>query len=148
MYLVAAFILAAISGITFTMHRFLLANVPKYLILLVSSLVYITCVGAYVFMYHSTDLSKDMVMHSRHMPLLAIISFFSVFVGNVLYLHAVKHTPNIHYVTSIITAVPLIITLILARVFLGEEISVSGLVGMGLVITGIALMLMQEKHLM
>lgn len=127
-------------------HIFVHRNPPYYVILLISCIVYITSVIAWVLMTRSVDV----VIHDvkllgwKNVLILCTTSFFALFIGNIIYLHTVKHTNNLTIFVLLTSMYP-IITMILAWLLLKEGMTWSFIGGFMLVMTGVWIMILSKK---
>jgi|UniRef100_A0A6C0BF87 drug/metabolite transporter (DMT)-like permease len=144
MDLVAAFITAMLWGIAPVVYRKLVHQVSYGFILIVSSIVYILSVTAYVFLFNRHEVINDFVNHTDKIPILACTTFFAFFIANMFYIYSIRKTHNINLVT-IISALYPIVTLILASIVLKENLSIMGLSGFGLIVLGMIIIIMSSK---
>lgn len=135
-----ALLVAVIWGSAQIVHRKVLPTVSSQFVMLISAIVYLISVVFYVGIFGRKLVHHDFVKNSRYIPLLAFTTFMGLFLANVLYLYAIKHTTNINIV-SVISALYPVITLVLAFFILKESLSWQGLFGFSLIIIGIVVML-------
>ena len=67
---------------------------------------------------------------------IALYAFIGLFIANVLYYYAIKHTDNVAKITTITALYPLI-TLILSYYILYDDISPHNIIGILLIIMGL-----------
>jgi len=141
-----AALVAVIWGVSPIVHRLVLKRVSGSFILLVSAITYFIAVFAYVFIWKRKEVYGDFKNGGIvYVPLLALTTFLGFFLTNLIYLYAVKYSPNINIVV-IITALYPVITLIIASLWLKEYLSVMGLIGFALIVCGVTLMLYTSKR--
>jgi drug/metabolite transporter (DMT)-like permease len=135
-----ALLVAIIWGSAQIVHRKVLPTISPQFVMLISAIVYLISVIVYVGIFGRKMVHDDFVNNSGYIPLLALTTFMGLFLANILYLYAIKHTTNINIV-SVLSALYPVITLILAFFILKESLSWKGLFGFSLIIIGIVVML-------
>jgi drug/metabolite transporter (DMT)-like permease len=140
---VVALIVATLWGVAPVVHRYMLTRhePPYYLILLISSTVYMVSIVSWVICTRSLETVKAdfKKLGNMNIAILALTSFFALFIANILYLYATKHASQLALVNVLFSLYP-ILTMLLAWLVLRESVSWKFLVGFGLVMVGVWIM--------
>jgi drug/metabolite transporter (DMT)-like permease len=80
----------------------------------------------------------------KHIIMIALMTFFGLFITNIIYLKALKKTKNTHLVVVIMAMYP-IVTLLLGLFILNEKLTTWGYIGFILVMMGIGIMIMSGE---
>lgn len=147
--LISAFIVAFIWGVQSIVLRYALKTVSQNFVLLISAITYIIAVTFYIVFWKWKDLRDEITnilsSHPHIIPMLSLNTFVGLFLTNLIYFYAIKHTSNINIVITISALYP-IVALILSSIFLKESLSPIGLLGFSMVVSGIALLLYTSKQ--
>jgi len=110
--------------------------------MLVSATTYFVLTITYVTYNHKgiSWFQEQFKTNRSYIALLAVTTFFGLFIANLLYLYCVKHAHNINVVNVVMAMYP-VVTLILASVFLKEHLDPMGFLGFLLILAGIAILL-------
>jgi uncharacterized membrane protein len=137
-YIFFAFIIAIIWGVSPVLFKYYIKhhNIPTYIIILIQSLVYLFASLIYILIYKTNNIYHDLNHSLNHIPLLSLISLFSVYIANVLYLISLQKDVNVNLM-SVFTGLYPILTLIFAFFILQETLSYNTLIGILLILIGI-----------
>lgn len=135
-----AVLVAVIWGTLDVIYRWVLPIVSRQFVMMVSAIVYGISVFVYVFFFGKEMVIRDIVHNYKYIPMLVVTTFIGIFLTQLLYLYAIKHTDNINVVAVIISLYP-VVTLLLAGVLLKEYLDFRGLIGFGLIVIGMIVML-------
>ena len=140
-YGLVALTIAIIWGVSPVVFKYLIHEntshpIPVYMIVLIQALVYVLCAVAYVVYSKQSVLWADLRSHASKLPLLVILSFFSVYVANNLYLYALGKGAPVSTMQLIVSLSP-VFTLLFAYLILQETLTVQTGVGFFLVLTGL-----------
>lgn len=144
--IVIALIVAVLWGISQVVHRFVLPSISTQFVMLISAIVYMSCVGIYVVFFCKDIVIEDIKYNIAYVPIIAVTTFVGLFLANLLYLHAVKHANNINTVSVVMGLYP-IITLVAAAIILKEGLSGLSLLGFFIALIGMTLMIYNEYAL-
>ena len=136
-YIYLSFIIAFIWGISPVLFKFILQkNMPSYVIILIQASVYLFSSIIYIFVYKNNEIYYDLHKNINYIPFLIIISFFSVYVANVLYIYGLENKANVNMMSIIVSLAPAI-TIIFSYFILYEIISFKELIGFLLIFIGL-----------
>jgi len=85
----------------------------------------------------------DLYKNINYIPILTIISFFSLFVANILYIIALKNNANINIMAIIIALAP-IITIILSYIILNHPFSSKSIFAFFIIFIGLIIILNEK----
>jgi len=84
-YTYIAFIISFIWGISPVLFKFILQkNIPLYIIIFIQACVYLVSSLIYIIIYKQNNIQDDLYTHIKYIPIVIIISFFSIYVANFL----------------------------------------------------------------
>ena len=136
-YTYLAFIIAFLWGVSPVLFKFILQkNIPPYIIIFFQAFVYLCSIIIYIIVYEYNDIYKDLQQNIKYVPYLIIISFFSVYVANMLYILALENKANVNIMSLIISLAP-VITLISSFYILQEKLSIKALIGFFIIFVGL-----------
>ena len=136
-YTYIAFIISFIWGISPVLFKFILQkNIPLYIIIFIQACVYLVSSLIYIIIYKQNNIQDDLYTHIKYIPIVIIISFFSIYVANFLYLFALENKANVNIMSLIVTLVH-IITIIASFFILKETLSIKVLTGFLLIFIGL-----------
>lgn len=125
---------AALWGLTPILQKTLLVHLPRQTIFALSTLVYATSTFIYCGFHRKIILKSLPSVTLRHVLLIIVASVLGAFVGNLLFLTALKDNPS--YVVTALAFTSPIFTVVLAACILGEQITPTNVVGIFLVVAG------------
>jgi len=137
--MISAFIVAIIWGITPIIYKSILNDLSYHTILIFSALTFFIASIFYTFIYYK-EISLDIKLYPHKLIYITLYAFIGLFISNILYHYAIKHTNNIAIIITITSIYPLI-TLILSYYILYEDISVRNIIGILLIIIGIVFLI-------
>lgn len=136
-YTYLAFVIAFIWGISPVLFKYILQkNIPSYIIIFIQSSVYFLSSIIYIIIYEKDDIYGDIQKNSKYIPFLIVISFFSVYVANVLYIFALDNKANVNIMSLIVSLAP-VITLIASFLILQEILPIKVLIGFLIIFIGL-----------
>jgi drug/metabolite transporter (DMT)-like permease len=136
-YIFLSFIIAFVWGISPVLFKYILnKNIPSYIIIFVQASVYLFSSIIYIYLYKYNEIYKDLQQNIKYMPFLIIISFFSVYIANVLYIFALEKKASVNIISIIVSLAP-VITIISSYFILCEKISFKVLIGFLLIFIGL-----------
>lgn len=136
-YTYLAFIIAFLWGVSPVLFKFVLQkNIPPYIIIFIQASVYIFSSIIYIILYESNNIYEDLQENMNYIPLLIIISFFSVYVANVLYIYALDNKANVNIMSLIVSLAPAI-TLLSSLLILQELLPIRVLLGFLIIFIGL-----------
>lgn len=136
-YTYLAFVIAFLWGISPVLFKYILSkNIPPYIIILTQASVYFLTSIIYIIVYERNNIYGDIQKNSKYIPLLIIISFFSVYVANVLYIFALDNKANVNIMSLIVSLAP-VITLIASFLILQEILPIKVLIGFLIIFIGL-----------
>ena len=147
--ILSALSIAVFWGVAPVVYRYMMnqGDVPSYIILIISCIVYTLMVMVYVITTKklnqiATDISKTTW---SKVIIIVITSLLALSVSNLLYLYAIKYTTNTTLITAITSLYP-VITLIAAWFILKEKINNSFFfIGLVMVMIGLWIMIKASK---
>ena len=132
-----AFIIAFLWGISPVLFKFFLQkDIPWYIIVFFQAFVYLLSSIIYIIYYKYKDFYKDLQKNINYMPFLIVISFFSVYIANVLYIFALQKKANVNIMSLIVALAP-IFTLISSYLLLQEQLPTKVLIGFFIIFIGL-----------
>jgi transporter family protein len=138
-YTYLAIIIVFIWGISPVLFKFFLhKNTPAYLIIFFQSLVYLLSSSIYIIISKRNEFIQDLKQNVSYIPFLVIISFFSVYIANVLYIYALENKGNVSIMSIIIALAP-IITMIFAYLIFREKLPMKAYIGFFVIFIGLIL---------
>jgi uncharacterized membrane protein len=142
--IIYSLIVAMFWGLSPIIHRYVLKQgITNQLILLISASVYFISVLCYVALSGQTS-NIFVNIERKHIIMIALMTFFGLFITNIIYLKALKKTKNTHLVVVIMAMYP-IVTLLLGLFILNEKLTTWGYIGFILVMMGIGIMIMSGE---
>lgn len=136
-YTYLAFIIAFLWGVSPVLFKFVLQkNIPPYIIIFIQASVYIFSSIIYIILYENNNIYEDLQENMNYIPLLIIISFFSVYVANVLYIYALDNKANVNIMSLIVSLAPAI-TLLSSLLILQELLPIRVLLGFFIIFIGL-----------
>ena len=136
-YTYLAFVIAFIWGISPVLFKYILSkNIPPYIIILTQASVYFLTSIIYIIVYERNNIYGDIQKNSKYIPFLIVISFFSVYVANVLYIFALDNKANVNIMSLIVSLAP-VITLIASFLILQEILPIKVLIGFLIIFIGL-----------
>jgi uncharacterized membrane protein len=136
-YIFLSFIIAFVWGISPVLFKYILnKHIPSYIIIFVQASVYLFSSIIYIYLYKYNEIYKDLQQNIKYMPFLIIISFFSVYIANVLYIFALEKKASVNIISIIVSLAP-VITIISSYFILCEKISFKVLIGFLLIFIGL-----------
>ena len=136
-YTYLAFIIAFLWGISPVLFKFVLQkNIPPYIIIFIQASVYIFSSIIYIILYENNNIYEDLRENIEYIPFLAIISFFSVYIANVLYIYALDNKASVNIMSLIVSLAP-VITLISSYLILQEILPIRVLFGFFIIFIGL-----------
>ena len=136
-YTYLAFIIAFLWGVSPVLFKFVLQkNIPPYIIIFIQASVYIFSSIIYIILYENNNIYEDLLENINYIPLLIIISFFSVYVANVLYIYALDNKANVNIMSLIVSLAPAI-TLLSSLLILQELLPIRVLLGFLIIFIGL-----------
>jgi transporter family protein len=138
-YTYLAIIIAFIWGISPVLFKFFLhKNIPTYLIIFFQAFVYLLSSSIYILISKRNKFIQDIKQNINYIPFLVIISFFSVYIANVLYIYALENKGNVSIMSIIIALAP-VITMIFAYLIFKEKLEIKAYIGFFIIFVGLIL---------
>lgn len=138
-YTYLAIIIVFIWGISPVLFKYFLhKNTPSYLIIFFQSLVYLLSSGIYILISKRNTLIQDLKQNVSYIPFLVIISFFSVYIANVLYIYGLENKGNVSIMSIIIALAP-VITMIFTYIIFREKLQIKAYIGFFVILVGLSL---------
>lgn len=138
-YTYLAIIIAFIWGISPVLFKFFLhKNIPTYLIIFFQAFVYLLSSSIYIIISKRNKFIQDIKQNVSYIPFLVIISFFSVYIANVLYIYALENKGNVSIMSIIIALAP-VITMIFAYLIFKEKLEIKAYIGFFIIFVGLIL---------
>jgi transporter family protein len=139
--MIIAFIIAIIWGIIPIIHKLLLNDISYHTIIIFSAITFFIASLIYSYIYYK-DIYNDINKQNNKIIYIILCAFLGLFLANILYYNALKHTHNVSIVTTITALYPLI-TLLLSYFILYEKISIINFIGIILIMIGIILLMIK-----
>jgi transporter family protein len=138
-YTYLAIIIVFIWGISPVLFKFFLhKNTPAYLIIFFQAFVYLLSCSIYILISKRNEFIQDLKQNVSYIPFLVIISFFSVYIANVLYIYALENKGNVSIMSIIIALAP-VITMIFAYLIFREKLPMKAYIGFFIIFVGLIL---------
>jgi transporter family protein len=138
-YTYLAIIIVFIWGISPVLFKYFLhKNTPSYLIIFFQSLVYLVSSLIYILISKRNTFIQDLKQNVSYIPFLVIISFFSVYIANVLYIYGLENKGNVSIMSIIIALTP-VITMIFAYIIFREKLQMKVYIGFFVIFVGLSL---------
>jgi len=132
---------ACILGMRPLIEKHILKYIRIDSFLVISAILFFLMAILYTLLVHAPHLAKDLQIMNQHVhlyPTVLLFIFLFYITANYLYLHMINlHNPS--HVTSIIAIYPLI-TVILAFLFLDDDITLTQFLGGIITIAGITML--------
>jgi drug/metabolite transporter (DMT)-like permease len=136
-YTYLAFIIAFFWGISPVLFKFILQkNIPSYIIIFIQAFVYLLASVIYIIIYEKGNIYRDLNTNINYIPFLAVLSFFSVYIANFLYILALENKANVNIMSLIVSLAP-VITLIASFLILKEKLTIKVLIGFFIIFIGL-----------
>ena len=136
-YTYLAFIIALLWGVSPVLFKYILhKNIPSYIIIFVQAFVYLFSITVYILIYKRNDICMNVQQNAKYIPFLIIISFFSVYVANMLYILALENDADVNIMSLIISLAPAI-TLLSSFLILQENLPIKALIGFFIILIGL-----------
>jgi transporter family protein len=136
--MIIAFIIAIIWGIIPIIHKLLLNDISYHTIIIFSAITFFVASLIYSYIYYK-DIYNDINKQNNKIIYIIFCAFLGLFLANILYYNALKHTNNVSIITTITALYPLV-TLLLSYFILYEKISIINFIGIILIMIGIILL--------
>ncbi len=138
-YTYLAIIIVFIWGISPVLFKYFLhKNTPSYLIIFFQALVYLLSSSIYILISKRKEFIQDLKQNVNYIPFLVIISFFSVYIANVLYIYGLENKGNVSIMSIIIALAP-VITMIFAYIIFREKLQMKAYIGFFVIFVGLSL---------
>lgn len=138
-YTYLAIIIVFIWGISPVLFKYFLhKNTPSYLIIFFQSLVYLLSSSIYILISKRSTFIQDLKQNVNYIQFLVIISFFSVYIANVLYIYGLENKGNVSIMSIIIALAP-VITMIFAYIIFREKLQMKAYIGFFVIFVGLSL---------
>ena len=138
-YTYLAVIITFIWGISPVLFKYFLhKNTPAYLIIFFQAFIYLLSSVIYILICKRNVMIQDLKQNVSYIPLLIIISFFSVYIANVLYIYALENKGNVSIMSIIIALAP-VITMIFAYLIFREKLPIKAYIGFFIIFVGLIL---------
>ena len=138
-YTYLAIIIVFIWGISPVLFKYFLhKNTPAYLVIFFQALVYLLSSSIYILISKRSTLIQDLKQTVNYIPFLVIISFFSVYIANVLYIYGLENKGNVSIMSIIIAHAP-VITMIFAYIIFREKLQMKAYIGFFVIFVGLSL---------
>lgn len=138
-------IIALLWSITPILHKYVLNYNDPFIVILISSLFYAGCTIIYSCVYWKRIKNELKEVDKKTIIILGISSIFTVFLANIILTYLTKYNKSFS-VTALTFSAPLFTTL-WAYLFLHEEISLTSLIGVLLIVIGIIILAYNESTL-
>lgn len=138
-YTYLAIIIVFILGISPVLFKYFLhKHTPAYLVIFFQALVYLVSSLIYILISKRSTFIQDLKQNVSYIPFLVIISFFSVYIANVLYIYALENKGNVSIMSIIIALAP-VITMIFAYIIFREKLQMNVYIGFFVIFIGLSL---------
>jgi len=138
-YTYLAIIIVFIWGISPVLFKYFIhKHTPAYLVIFFQALVYLLSSSIYIIISKRSTFIQDLKENISYIPFLIIISFFSVYIANVLYIYALENKGNISIMSIIIALAP-VITMIFAYIIFREKLQMKAYIGFFVIFIGLSL---------
>jgi len=137
LYIFLALLISFLWGVQPVIHKHLLKKYNHITIMLVSSIVYFALLIVTSIIKNKEVMADLQKMTARDLSILTALSFFTVFMANLIYYYILKdHESSL--ISALIYSSP-VFTLIFAYLFLKERLDIYGLSGIFAIIAGVIL---------
>jgi len=137
LYIFLALLISFLWGVQPVIHKHLLKKYNHITIMLVSSIVYFALLIVTSIIKNKEVMADLQKMTARDLSILTALSFFTVFMANIIYYYILKdHESSL--ISALIYSSP-VFTLIFAYLFLKERLDIYGLSGIFAIIAGVIL---------
>lgn len=132
-------------GLSPVIHKTVLNDISPQTALVGVSLFYTICTIVLAWIYRK-QIHRDVTVHLTkwNIVFLAFTAIVCGFIANMLYFYMLKHHPS-HIVSALIYSSP-VFTLLIAYLFLREQISMMGLLGVLLITAGVVCIAFNKNH--
>ena len=138
-YTYLAIIIVFIWGISPVLFKYFLhKHTPAYIVIFFQSFVYLLSSLIYIIISKRSTFIQDLKQNVSYIPFLVIISFFSVYIANVLYIYALENKGNVSIMSIIIALAP-VITMIFAYIIFREKLQMKAYIGFFVIFVGLSL---------
>jgi drug/metabolite transporter (DMT)-like permease len=135
------FIILIIEGIIPVIIKLHLTIIPYSFILLLSQMIGLIFICFYTLFFKSNEIYEGYTnLNLKLIIIILLISFFSTFIGRILFLKVINDNENISIFLIIMSLYP-IITIIASYFLLKEKLSIRQFLGYFLIIIGISFIL-------
>ncbi len=143
-YIWIALLISFLWGIQNVIHKDLLTHISGLSIMFYSSIIYAFLLLIVAF-YNKTIMIKDLKkINLRIGSIIFFTTLFTIFLTNILYYYILKsHETSI--ISALVYSAP-VFTVIFAYLFLNEKLSLSGFIGILLIIIGTILINIDNKY--
>jgi uncharacterized membrane protein len=133
--IVFALLTAFLWGLSPVIYKHVLNDIHPNSLIVISSLFYFVSCLIFVWWNRSTLMANQNKIKRRHVLLIGIATVFTAFIPTILYFHALQKHDS-HMISALIYSCP-VFTLILAVIFLKEQVTMIGLTGIVLIASGV-----------
>lgn len=138
-YTYLAIIIVFIWGISPVLFKYFIhKHTPAYLVIFFQALVYLLSSSIYIIISKRSTFIQDLKENISYIPFLIIISFFSVYIANVLYIYGLENKGNVSIMSIIISLAP-VITMIFAYIIFREKLQMNAYIGFFVIFIGLSL---------
>jgi len=138
-YTYLAIIIVFIWGISPVLFKYFIhKHTPAYLVIFFQALVYLLSSSIYIIISKRSTFIQDLKQNVSYIPFLVIISFFSVYIANVLYIYGLENKGNVSIMSIIISLAP-VITMIFAYIIFREKLQMNAYIGFFVIFIGLSL---------
>ena len=138
-YTYLAIIIVFIWGISPVLFKYFLhKHTSAYIVIFFQALVYLVSSLIYILISKRSTFIQDLKENISYIPFLVIISFFSVYIANVLYIYALENKGNVSIMSIIIALAP-VITMIFAYIIFREKLQMKAYIGFFVIFVGLSL---------
>jgi drug/metabolite transporter (DMT)-like permease len=142
--IVFGLILSFLWGVLPVAHKYYLKSLHPQVVLMISGIVYFLALLGYMIFNRTLLLKESRKVRPMHLVWLTIATLVCTFFGSIIYYYVLsKH--DSHVVTALAYSSPFF-TLVLAYLFLNEEISSLGFFGVMLIVGGVVCIGFNEHH--
>jgi drug/metabolite transporter (DMT)-like permease len=134
--IVLAVFIACLWGISPIIFKYVLGDVDMKVIMVLTALFYIICVVFYAIPSWRSIYNNIKKINRMHLLLIAVNAAILTFLANLLFLIALKNNSQTYAVTAVAFCAPLF-SLLIAFLFLNQQISWAHMIGMALTVGGI-----------
>ena len=131
-----AILIAFLWGISPVIFKYLLGDVDMKVIMVLTAVIYTLCTALYTIPSWRDIYRSIIKINHVHMFWIVVNAALLTFVANLLFLIALKNNSKSYVITSIAFSAPLF-SLLIAYLFLNQQITYHNLIGVVLIVTGI-----------